>query len=231
MEAPQIGEPLCLIAPAPVDALALARRFALAALARDGDPDSFFRARVMAAELKHLAAAGVVEASAKPFAAHKILLAEDNGVNRMVLDKILTRAGHKTTLVADGEAALKAMLNEAFDLILLDVNMPEISGVEAAQLYQFARPAAVRAPIVALTADASPECREQCAGAGMVACLTKPIKPDVLLAAVADAVRQAEKAASQRRRGKMRLKSPRRAGSGGAQNSWPRWAAKVSCAI
>jgi two-component system sensor histidine kinase RpfC len=193
VDAPQIGEPLCLIAPAPADALALARRFALAALARDGDPNSFSRAKIMAADLKELAAAGSAEASAKPFEAHKILLAEDNGVNRMVLDKILTRAGHKTTLVADGEAALKAMLNETFDLILLDVNMPEISGVEAARLYRFARPSGVRAPIVALTADASPECREQCADAGMVACLTKPIKPDVLLAAVADAVRQAEK--------------------------------------
>ncbi len=194
IEAPQIAEPLCLSASAPVNALALARRFAFAALARDGDPDSFFRARVMAAELKDLSAAGLAEAPAQPVSAHKILLAEDNGVNRMVLDKILTRAGHKTTLVSDGEAALKAMLSESFDLILLDVNMPEISGVEAARLYQFARPSAVRAPIVALTADASPECRAQCAGAGMVACLTKPIKPDELLAAVADAVRQAENA-------------------------------------
>jgi two-component system, sensor histidine kinase RpfC len=194
IEAPQIGEPLCLIAPAPVDALALARRFALAALARDADPDSFARARVMAAQLKELAATGFVEASVEPFAPHKILLAEDNAVNRMVLDKILSSAGHKTTLVSDGGAALRAMLDETFDLILLDVNMPEISGVEAARLYQFAQPSAVRAPVIALTADASPECREQCAGAGMVACLTKPIKPDVLLAAVADAVRQAEKA-------------------------------------
>ena len=136
----------------------------------------------------------MAEAPAKPVSAHKILLAEDNGVNRMVLDKILSRAGHKTTLVSDGEAALKAMLSEDFDLILLDVNMPEISGVEAARLYHFAQSSAVRAPIIALTADASPECRAQCAGAGMVACLTKPIKPDDLLGAVADAVRQAEKA-------------------------------------
>ena len=194
IEAPQIAEPLCLIAPAPVNALALARRFALAALARDGDADSFLRAKVMAAKFRELAAAGVVESSAKPFVAHRILLAEDNTVNRMVLDKILSRAGHKTSLVADGEAAIKAMLNQAFDLILLDVNMPEISGVEAARLYQFAQPSAVRAPVIALTADASPECRAQCAGAGMVACLTKPIKPDDLLAAVAEAVRQSKKA-------------------------------------
>jgi two-component system, sensor histidine kinase RpfC len=93
MEAPQIAEPLCLIAPAPVNPLALARRFALAALARDGDPNSFARARLMAAELKELAAAGVVEASAEPVKAQRILLAEDNGVNRKVLDKILSRAG------------------------------------------------------------------------------------------------------------------------------------------
>ena len=86
--------------------------------------------------------------------------------------------------------------------------MPEISGVEAARLYQFAQPVAVRAPIIALTADASPECRAQCAGAGMVACLTKPIKPDDLLAAVAEAVRQPEKARQPRRRRRLRPKPP-----------------------
>ncbi len=88
------------------------------------------------------------------------------------------------------------MLNHAFDLILLDVNMPEISGMEAARLYRFAQPSAVRAPVIALTADASPRVPRTMRGAGMVACLTKPIKPDDLLAAVAEAVRQSEKARS-----------------------------------
>jgi two-component system sensor histidine kinase RpfC len=188
-QSPQIGEPLCLIAPEPLDALALARRFALAARARPGDPGSLARARLVAAQMKAAAAAGAVETLKNPVVPCKILLAEDNGVNRMVLDKILTRAGHRTTLAADGEAAFNAMLSETFDVILMDVNMPGIGGVEAARLYQFAQPSAIRAPILALTADASAECRENCARAGMLACLTKPIDPDTLLAAVANAVR------------------------------------------
>jgi two-component system sensor histidine kinase RpfC len=192
-EGPQIGEPFCVVAPESFDPLALARRFALAALAREGDPESLVRARNLAMQMKQLSTAGRAEpAAALP--ARKILLAEDNGVNRMVLNKILTGAGHATSLVADGEAALKAMLNESFDLILLDVNMPGISGIEAAKLYRFAHSAITRAPILALTADASPLCREQCAQAGMVGCLTKPIAPDALLAAVADAVWQVQRA-------------------------------------
>jgi two-component system sensor histidine kinase RpfC len=191
-ETPQIAEPTGLIAQEPFDALALARRFALAVLARVDDRSQLARARQAAAQMKDLAAAGAVGTPKPPIVPCKILLAEDNGVNRMVLDKILTRAGHRTTLAVDGEAALKAMLSESFDLILMDVNMPGIGGVEAARLYQFAQPSAARAPILALTADASAECRETCARAGMVACLTKPVDPDALLAAVAEAVRRSE---------------------------------------
>ncbi len=188
----QIAEPVCLSATSSFDALALARRFAYAALARDDDPESWAPARELAALLKELAA-GQADASpetcppsmaAKKRRPLRILLAEDNGVNRVVLEKILTRAGHATTLVADGESALSAMLEGDFDVIALDVNMPGISGLEAAQLYQFALPPEARAPILALTADADRGRREQCQQAGMVAVLTKPLAPETLLDAV-----------------------------------------------
>jgi two-component system sensor histidine kinase RpfC len=191
----QRAEPVCLTATGSFDALALARRFACAALAREGDPETEARGRELAARMKVLAA-GLAGAPAegrrrrkKPREPRKILLAEDNGVNRMVLDKILTRAGHETTVVADGEAALEAMLDGAFDVILLDVNMPGISGVEAAKLYSLALPPQARAPIVALTADADPARRAQCQQAGMAAVLTKPVTPEALLDAVAGARR------------------------------------------
>jgi two-component system sensor histidine kinase RpfC len=207
----QIGATACLVAPAPFDALALARHYALAAVSRDGAPDSLARAREMAARLKELAAVHAPEAPAKTKAKSpavseqgateadlgrdarrplKILLAEDNGVNRMVLEKILSRARHQTKVVTDGEAALDAMLSGDFDVILLDVNMPGISGHEAARLYRCALPPEARAPIIALTADAGAACREQCEDAGMVGFLTKPLTPEILLRTVAAAARK-----------------------------------------
>ena len=76
------------------------------------------------------------------------------------------------------------MLSEDFDLFLLDLNMPKIDGAEAARLYRLARAGEARAPIVALTADASARRREECEQAGMAACLVKPIAADALLAAL-----------------------------------------------
>jgi two-component system sensor histidine kinase RpfC len=194
-DGPQQAEPVCLTATGSFDALALARRFAYAALARDDDAETQARGRQLAARMKVLAAGQAgAPAEGERRREHrreprKILLAEDNGVNRMVLDKILRRAGHVTTLVDDGEAALDAMLEGDFDVILLDLNMPGISGVEAARLYRLARAPEARAPIVALTADADVARRAQCEQAGMVGVLTKPVAPEALLDAVAAACR------------------------------------------
>lgn len=197
---PQAGDPVCVASPEP-DALALARRFAVAVLVRDCATASPAAARKLAASLKELVSAPAAEAekASSPerrgeAARLKILLAEDNGVNRMVLDRILVQAGHATVVVADGEAAFNAMLNEVFDVILLDVNMPRIDGLEAARLYQFALPAQRRAPIIALTADAGAACRADCAAAGMAACLTKPLAPETLLAAIDQAQVQVQAA-------------------------------------
>jgi two-component system sensor histidine kinase RpfC len=194
-DGPQQAEPVCLTATGSFDALALARRFAYVALARDDDPETQARGRELAARMKVLAAGQAgAPAEGERRTDHrreprKILLAEDNGVNRMVLDKILGRAGHVTTLVDDGEAALEAMLEGDFDLILLDLNMPGINGVEAAGLYRMALPPEARAPILALTADADLERRAQCEQAGMVGVLTKPVTPEALLEAIAAACR------------------------------------------
>ena len=105
----------------------------------------------------------------------RVLVAEDNRTNQMVIGKILERAGHNFKIVANGEEFLDVLKEESFDIALLDLHMPVMGGVEAAKLSRFLSPGSSRMPIVALTADATPEARAECEEAGMDACLTKPI--------------------------------------------------------
>jgi two-component system sensor histidine kinase RpfC len=127
---------------------------------------------------------------AKPDRPLKVLVAEDNLTNQKVIAKILEREGHRAAIVGDGKAALDAMVAEPFDVVLMDVNMPVMNGVLAAKLYRAAQPdAALRSPIVALTADATPEARRLCEEAGMAGCVTKPIEPERLFAVLAEVAR------------------------------------------
>ncbi|HLN90369.1 MAG TPA: response regulator, partial [Patescibacteria group bacterium] len=105
----------------------------------------------------------------------RVLVAEDNRTNQMVIGKILERAGHDFKIVANGEEVLDALKEEKFDIGLLDLHMPVMGGIEAAKLSRFILQGSPRMPIVALTADATPEARAECEEAGMDACLTKPI--------------------------------------------------------
>ncbi|MDI9846804.1 ATP-binding protein [Rhodoblastus sp. 17X3] len=193
----QRREPVCVVAPDPFDTLRLARLFAVCLVAREGEADQIATAQRMTARLSRLASgapesADISETRAPRLAGRKILLAEDNGVNRRILAAMLAGGGFETTCVEDGHAALDAMLNGAFDLILLDLNLPRINGLDAARLYRFGVPDSRRAPVLALTTDASPERRDECLEAGMAACLTKPIAPDALLAAIDHALLAAE---------------------------------------
>jgi two-component system sensor histidine kinase RpfC len=115
----------------------------------------------------------------------RILVADDNRVNRAVMRKILERAGHRTMLVEDGEAALDAMEAEAFDLVLMDLNMPGLDGIAATKLYRFAALGRPHVPIIGVTADATPAAAQRSLEAGMDACLVKPIEPNLLVEAVA----------------------------------------------
>jgi two-component system sensor histidine kinase RpfC len=124
------------------------------------------------------ARARTIVASRRPLS---VLVAEDKRTNQMVIAKILDRAGHRVTLVDNGEAALDVLETQEFDLVLMDVNMPVMNGIEATKLYRFAALGRPRVPIVALTADATEEVRRRCEEAGMDACLTKPIEPHRLL--------------------------------------------------
>ncbi|MFN0042136.1 MAG: ATP-binding protein [Alphaproteobacteria bacterium] len=114
----------------------------------------------------------------------KVLVAEDNPVNRKVTAKILERAGHSAVMAVTGDEALDFLERERFDAVLLDVNMPGTSGLDVVKLYRFSRVGEKRLPIIALTADATPEARKRCEEAGMDAYLTKPVDAARVIATI-----------------------------------------------
>ncbi len=114
-----------------------------------------------------------------------ILVAEDNRTNQMVIARILEQGGHSVMIVENGDAAVDLLLQDDFDLVLMDLNMPVMNGLDASKFYAFAMLGQERAPIVALTADATQDSARKCAEVGMVACLNKPIEAKALLEAVA----------------------------------------------
>ncbi len=124
-----------------------------------------------------------------------ILVADDNDINRRVVRKILERSGHQATVVDDGLQAMDAMESTTFDLVLMDVNMPGMNGLEATKLYRIAMPPTPRLPILALTADATAETERNCIQAGMDGCITKPITPARLIARI-DALFQGDQPAA-----------------------------------
>jgi two-component system, sensor histidine kinase RpfC len=117
-----------------------------------------------------------------------ILVADDNSTNRLVITKILERGGHSTRCVANGEDVLDALATESFDLVIMDINMPVMTGLEATKIFRFTEPSGVRMPIFALTADATPEIAARTLEAGMDACLTKTVQPAALLRLIEERV-------------------------------------------
>jgi two-component system, sensor histidine kinase and response regulator len=111
----------------------------------------------------------------------RILLAEDNFVNRAVAAAILEKNGHSLAHASNGTEAVEAAEREAFDLIFMDVQMPEIDGFEATRRIRTAEQGTDRhTPIVALTAHAMTGDRERCLAAGMDDYLSKPLKKEAL---------------------------------------------------
>ena len=115
-----------------------------------------------------------------------VLVAEDNLVNQKVIRKVLIAEGHRVHVVNNGAEALQALQQGDFDIALLDINMPVMSGLEAARLYAFAvGSAGDGVPLVALTADATEATARDCAAAGMADCITKPVDRTRLRAVLA----------------------------------------------
>ncbi|PWC30670.1 ATP-binding protein [Teichococcus aestuarii] len=113
----------------------------------------------------------------------RVLVADDSRVNQRVVAKILERAGHEARLADDGDAALDMLEQEAdsFDLVLMDVNMPGLDGIEATKLFRVMALGQPHLPILALTADATEESARRCAEAGMDGHVIKPVQPEELL--------------------------------------------------
>jgi len=113
-----------------------------------------------------------------PAQAAHVLLVEDNAVNRTLAQRLLQKRGFHVTVVVDGKQALLAHSSSGFDLILMDVQMPEMDGFEATTEIRKREALSGRhTPIIALTAHALKEDRERCLSAGMDAYVTKPIRP------------------------------------------------------
>jgi two-component system sensor histidine kinase RpfC len=113
-----------------------------------------------------------------------ILVAEDNQTNRLVISKILDRAGHNCVLVENGQLALDRLEYDRFDLVIMDMQMPVMGGIEAAKLYQFTTPLETRSPIIILTANATTEAKLECEEANVDAYLTKPIVASKLISTI-----------------------------------------------
>lgn len=116
-----------------------------------------------------------------------ILVAEDNSTNRMVIGRILERAGHRFDLVENGEQALEALERSEYDLAIVDMHMPVLGGLEAYKLYRFAHAGEESIPFILLTANATIEARRACKDVGIDHFLTKPISSVRLEEAIATA--------------------------------------------
>jgi len=119
---------------------------------------------------------------------YQILVAEDNAVNQRVIVGILERAGHRVRVVDDGEQALDVLENERFDVVIMDLNMPELGGLDAARAYRFMDPEAIQVPIIMLSADVTSEAMKECEEAGIDAFLPKPIEARRLLDTIASLI-------------------------------------------
>jgi CheY-like chemotaxis protein len=116
----------------------------------------------------------------------RVLLAEDNPVNQMLAEALLKRQGHRVSVAQNGAEAVRKFRDERFDLILMDVQMPEMDGLEATRrIREMEQENGTRIHIIAMTAFDQEGDRQRCLEAGMDGFLSKPTDPKQLQAAIA----------------------------------------------
>lgn len=111
----------------------------------------------------------------------RILLAEDNPINQKVVKKILELQGHQIVVVSHGQDAIDLLKAETFDLAILDLQMPDIGGIDIIKAYRSMQKQEPAIPFIILTANATREAAEECEAVGVEAYLTKPIRSAHLL--------------------------------------------------
>jgi CheY-like chemotaxis protein len=149
--------------------------------------------------LAHDGAPAVAPAAAKPkidaslAQRHplRILLAEDNVVNQKLALRLLQQMGYRADLASNGIEAIECIERQPYDVVLMDVQMPEMDGLEASRRITQRWPAGGRPRIVAMTANAMQGDREDCLAAGMDDYVTKPIRVDALVQALLGVVSRA----------------------------------------
>ena len=116
-----------------------------------------------------------------PLSTLRVLLVEDNPVNRLLATRLLEKRGHGVVVAENGREALDALENESYDLVFMDVQMPEIDGIEATlAIREREKTSGKHQPIIALTAHAMKGDHERCLDAGMDGYLSKPIRTQEL---------------------------------------------------
>ena len=140
-----------------------------------------------------IAAPMAADAAAQPTAGRprRILVAEDNAVNQLVIERMLASLGHQVRLVGDGAQALQALTESPYDLVLMDCQMPNMDGLQATRLLRAREAPGQHVPVIALTASALAEDEAACRAAGMDAFIAKPINREALLQALNQLPRQA----------------------------------------
>ncbi len=110
----------------------------------------------------------------------RILVAEDNPVNRLVAERLVAILGYRVDAVGNGLEALEALAREPYDLVLMDCQMPELDGFEATHRIRARENGSRRLPVIALTAHVFPEDIERCRVAGMDDFISKPFREEDL---------------------------------------------------
>lgn len=118
--------------------------------------------------------------AARPSAGRRVLIADDNPVNREIAARMLEKMGYECALAADGRAAIDMHRSQPFDMILMDCDMPHVDGFQATAIIRSAEDISGRTPVIALTASTSQGEREKCLASGMDDYLSKPIRPQLL---------------------------------------------------
>jgi len=140
-------------------------------------------------------AAGPAAINLDPIKGARVLLAEDNTINQQVATELLEQAGMVVTIAADGREAVKAVFQDTFDLVFMDIQMPKMDGYEASR--EIRKNTQLRdMPIIAMTAHAMSGVREKCLAAGMNGHLAKPINPEELSAVLVKWIKPGDRALS-----------------------------------